>query len=87
MSELSKLPNIGKEVERQLEAVGINTCKQLKVTGAYGAWLLIQRIDPSACIHRLMALEDAIRGVKKAELPDETKAELKAFYQAHKVRR
>lgn len=85
MSKLRELPNIGKEVERQLEAVGITTHEQLKVTGAYGAWLLIQGIDPSACIHRLMALEGAIRGVKKSELPDETKAELKAFYQAHKI--
>lgn len=87
MSNLSKLPNIGKEIERQLAAVGVTTYEQLKVTGAYGAWLLIQSIDPSACIHRLMALEGAIRGVKKSELPVESKEELKAFYQAHKVTR
>ena len=45
--------------------VGINSADELKKTGAKAAWLKIQEIDESACIHRLMALEGAIRGVKK----------------------
>ncbi len=85
MGELSKLPNIGPEVERQLCAVGITTYGELKAAGTYSAWLRIQSMDPSACIHRLMALEGAIRGLKKSELPQEIKAELKAFYVAHKL--
>lgn len=36
------------------------------------------------CIHRLMALEGAILGVKKTMLSDEVKADLKEFYQQHK---
>lgn len=85
MGELSKLPNIGPEIERQLRATGITTYDELNTAGAYNAWLRIQSMDPSACIHRLMALEGAIRGIKKADLPLETKAELKAFYTAHKL--
>lgn len=85
MGQLSKLPNIGSEIERQLCAVGITTYDELKAAGAYSAWLRIQSMDPSACIHRLMALEGAIRGVKKSELPSEIKAELKAFYMSHKL--
>ena len=54
MGELSKLPNIGKEV------------------------------DSSACIHRLLALEGALQGVKKTMLPEEKKKELKEFYDWHK---
>ena len=84
MGELSKLPNIGKEVERQLNEVGIVTGEQLKSAGAEEAWLRIQSMDPSACIHRLLALEGAIRGVKKTLLPEERRAELKAFYNRHK---
>lgn len=84
MSTLSKLPNIGKVVEKQLNQVGILTEEDLKSVGAKNAWLKIQEIDPSACIHRLLALEGAIRGVKKAELPDEVKADLKEFYTWHK---
>lgn len=84
MGELSKLPNIGKEVERQLQEVGITTFEELKNEGAEGAWLKIQGMDPSACIHRLLALEGALEGVPKTMLSQETKAELKAFYNSHK---
>lgn len=85
MIGLSDLPNIGPEVERQLNAVGITNEAELRALGAKDAWLRIQTIDPSACIHRLLALEGAIRGIKKAQLPPEVKADLKAFYQAHKL--
>ena len=73
MGELSKLPNIGKVVE-----------SQLKDYGAEKVWLKIQSIDESACIHRLMALEGAILGIKKSELPQFRKDELKEFYKKHK---
>lgn len=84
MGELSKLPNIGKTVEDQLIQVGITTVDELKQAGARSAWLKIQEIDESACIHRLLALEGAIEGVKKTMLSDEVKADLKEFYRLHK---
>jgi len=84
MGELSRLPNIGKTVEEQLNAVGIHTAEELRRIGAEAAWLRIQGMDPSACIHRLLALEGAIRGVKKTELPPERRTELKAFYENRK---
>lgn len=84
MGELSKLPNIGKVVEEQLIQVGIDSVDKLKQIGAKEAWLKIQQIDESACIHRLMALEGAIEGVKKTMLPDEVKNNLKEFYQWNK---
>jgi DNA transformation protein len=80
MGELSELPNIGMEVEHQLNEVGIKTCAALKEDGSRNAWLKIKSIDPSACIHRLHALEGAIQGIKKTNLPKETKYALKAFY-------
>ena len=84
MGELSKLPNIGKTVEEQLLQVGICSVDDLMKIGAKAAWLKIQEIDESACIHRLMDLEGAIQGVKKTMLSDEVKADLKEFYQFHK---
>ena len=84
MSELSRLPNIGKIVEEQLNQIGIITAAELKEVGSKAAWLKIQQIDESACIHRLMALEGAIQGVKKTMLSEEVKADLKQFYQEHK---
>lgn len=74
MGELAKLPNIGKIVEEQLNQVGIKTLKQLKEIWSKQAWLYIKAIDKSACINRLYALEGAIQGVKKSELPEEKKA-------------
>lgn len=84
MGELSKLPNIGKTVENQLLQVGISSADELAKVGSKAAWLKIQEIDESACIHRLLALEGAIQGVKKTMLSDEVKADLKEFYQQHK---
>lgn len=84
MRKLSELPNIGNEVERQLNAVGITTFDELKALGAEQAWLKIQETDDSACIHRLLALEGAIQGMKKTLLPEERKTELKEFYNWHK---
>lgn len=86
MGELLKFPNIGKEVESQLNKVGIFTFDELKDIGAEQAWLKIQEIDTSACIHRLLALEGAIQGIKKTLLPQERKAELKDFYNWHKCK-
>ena len=67
MGELSKLPNIGPKVEEQLHEVGITTYEQLKEMGSQQAWLKIKAIDDSACMHRLLALEGAIQGIRKSD--------------------
>lgn len=85
MGQLANLPNIGKVVEEQLNKVGIETVEQLVQTGAENAWLKIQATDSSACIHRLLALEGAVRGIKKTDIPAERKAELKEFYNSHRL--
>ncbi|BAH07089.1 hypothetical protein CKR_2038 [Clostridium kluyveri NBRC 12016] len=40
-----------------MNEVGIFTYDELKDIGAEQAWLKIQEIDASACIHRLLALD------------------------------
>lgn len=42
MGELSKLPNIGDAVERQLNEVGIETVEQFKKIGSKQAWLKVR---------------------------------------------
>lgn len=84
MGELSQLPNIGEIVEEQLNQVGIMTYEQLKEIGSEKAWLKIKAIDESACIHRLYALEGAIQGIRKTELAEDKKKELKEFYEYFK---
>ena len=84
MGELSQLPNIGKELERQLCEVGIKTATELQEIGSEQAWLRILAYDPSACLHRLRALEGAIRGIPKSALPEDENQRLKDFFTAVK---
>lgn len=80
MGQLQSLPNIGKVLEQQLEAVGIGTVDELRALGSQEAWLKIRAIDQSACYNRLCALEGAIRGIRWHDLPDDVKQALKTFY-------
>ena len=84
MGELTTLPNIGKEMERQLKEVGIETIEQLKREGSKEAWSRIMEIDESACMNRLCGLEGAIQGIRWHDLSPEIKADLKAFYVSKK---
>ena len=81
MGELSKLPNIGKRVEEQLNLIGIYSLEDLKQIGSKEAWLKIREIDKSACINRLYALEGAIEGIRWHNLSEEKKLMLKEFYE------
>lgn len=85
MGSLHNLPNIGDVVEKQLHEAGIHTLEELKATGSKQAWLNIQKNDPSACIHRLYSLEAAVRNIKKKDLPQDIKEDLKEFYCTHKL--
>ena len=80
MGELSKLPNIGKVLEKQLNDVGINTVDDLINLGSKEAWLKIKEIDDSACLNRLMALEGAIQNLRWHNLSEEDKENLRNFY-------
>jgi DNA transformation protein len=79
MGELSKLPNIGKVLEGQLNDVGIETVDDLIDIGSKEAWLRIKEMDDSACVNRLMALEGAIQNIRWHDLSDEDKKNLKDF--------
>lgn len=80
MGELSKLLNIGKVLEEQLNEVGINTVDVLIDIGSKEAWLKIKEIDDSVCINRLMALEGAIQNIRWHDLYEVDKNNLKEFY-------
>ena len=80
MGELSKLPNIGKVLEKQLNEVGINTADELIDIGSKEAWLKIKEIDESACINRLMVLEGAIQNIHWHNLSETDEKNLKDFY-------
>ena len=81
MERLTDLPNIGPVLAANLERIGVTTPEQLRALSAETAFLRIRaQVDPTACLHQLEALAGAEAGVKKKELPERRKAELKAFF-------
>lgn len=83
--KLTDLPNIGPVLAGNLKAVGLDTPEALKNVGAEEAWLRVRlNVDSGACFHQLQALAGAVAGIPKKELSPERKAELKAFFSAHK---
>ncbi|HBI91476.1 MAG TPA: competence protein TfoX [Terrisporobacter glycolicus] len=81
MGELSKLPNIGKVLEKQLNEVEINSIENLRGIGSKKAWIKIKNLDESACLNRLCALEGAIRNIRWHDLDESIKKDLKEFKQ------
>lgn len=79
MTELTSLPNIGKELAKILQQVGIKSGEELKQVGSENAFIRIKTIDPSACINKLCALEGAVQGIRWHNLSMERKQELKEF--------
>jgi DNA transformation protein len=82
MGELTKLPNVGKVLEKNLNEIGIYTEKQLREIGSREAFIRIRMIDPGACLHMLYGLQGAIDGIRDSLLPESTKSDLKAFYRS-----
>lgn len=80
MCKLSALPNIGKVIEKQLNAIGIYTPEELINTGSKDAFLRIKLLDNTACLHMLYALQGAIEGIRYTQLSQSTKEDLKQFF-------
>lgn len=84
IGELSKLPNIGKVLEGQLNEIGIKTVQDLEECGSHEAWLAIKENDSSACYNRLCGIKRVIRRIRWHDLSDKDKKSLKDFYSLHK---
>lgn len=78
--KLTDLPNIGTELAKKLELVGIDNPGQLKSIGSKDAFIRLKTIDSSACINMLYALEGAVREIRWHGLSKEVKQELLEFY-------
>jgi DNA transformation protein and related proteins len=79
-NDLLEQINIGKDTAAKLQRVGIDTFQKLKSTGSKQAFLMLQTLDPGACINLLYALEGAIEGIKDTKLSATKKIELKEFF-------
>ena len=82
MEQLTDLPNIGAVLAQRLCEVEIDTPEKLRETGVREAVLRLREKDPGACLHELSALQGAVLGVRKQDLPAQVKAGLRAFFRS-----
>lgn len=86
MNKLSDMPNIGKTLEKLLIEAGIDSEEKLKKLGSKEAYLSIRKIDETACLSKLCALEGAIQGIRWHNLSEATKKDLKIFFDGVKTK-
>ncbi|MBD5482100.1 MAG: TfoX/Sxy family protein [Lachnospiraceae bacterium] len=79
MSELTSLRNIGKEMEKKLTSVGIDSAEKLIESGSKQAFIKLKEAYPSVCLVHLYTLEGAITDVEFNSLSEDKKKELKEF--------
>lgn len=80
MGSLSKLPNVGKVLEKNLNNIGVYTQEQLVKKGSKDAFIRIRLIDNGACLHMLYGIQGAIEGIRDTQLAESTKQDLKKFF-------
>ncbi|MDE7017717.1 MAG: TfoX/Sxy family protein [Lachnospiraceae bacterium] len=79
MPALASMMNIGKEMEKKLISVGIESSEQLIEIGAKDAFLKLKQKYPNVCLVHLYALEGAIHDAEYNRLSEDKKKELKEF--------
>ncbi|MDE6698438.1 MAG: TfoX/Sxy family protein [Lachnospiraceae bacterium] len=79
MPELTSMKNIGKEMEKKLTSVGIDTSEKLIKLGAKQAFLKLKQTYPEVCLVHLYTLEGAISNTEFNCLSEDKKKELKEF--------
>ena len=82
--KLSDLPCIGKELERQLNSVGITEPDELFENGTEKAFLRLLEKYPDSCMHKLLAIEGAVSAMPKKAIPESKRAELRRFFNSLK---
>ena len=79
MSELTSMMNIGKEIEKKLISVGIDSSEKLIEVGAKQAFMRLKERYPGVCLVHLYTIEGAIHNIEFNCLSEDKKKELKEF--------
>ena len=79
MAELTSMMNIGKEMEKKLTSVGIDSPGKLMEAGAKKAFIRLKQTYPNVCLVHLYTLEGAIHDIEFNRLSENTKKELNEF--------
>ena len=80
MTELNKMKYIVNDMMRKLQTIGIKSAEEFKFTGSKEAFFQLKQRFPEVCLVHLYTLEGAITDTNFNELPEETKKDLKAFF-------
>ncbi len=79
MSDFKAMMNIGREIERKLVSVGIDSPEKLIELGSKQAFAKLKETYPNVCLVHLYTLEGAICNTEYNRLSEDKKKELKAF--------
>lgn len=77
--ELTSMKNIGAEMKKKLNHIGIHRAEELTQLGSKEAFFRIKTAYPEVCLVHLYTLQGAIDDLEYHLLPAEMKRELKAF--------
>jgi DNA transformation protein len=77
--ELTTLKNIGAEMKRKLNAIGVNSAEELSELGGKEAFLRLKTVFPEICLVHLYTLQGAIHNTDFNMLTQEVKDDLKSF--------
>jgi DNA transformation protein len=77
--ELTAMKNIGAEMKKKLNAVGINSAEELSELGSKETFLRLKAVYPGVCLVHLYTLQGAIANTDFNKLPQGVKNDLKAF--------
>lgn len=73
MTDLTTMPNIGKEMANKLKSVEIDTAEKLVALGSKEAFFRLKMKYPQVCLVHLYTLEGAIQNTEFHCLSEETK--------------
>ena len=76
---LRQMKNIGTEMEKKLHAVGVTSAEELTALGSKDVFFRMKLAYPEICLVHLYTLQGAIDNLAYHMLPEDTKADLKAF--------
>ena len=79
MSDLTSMINIGNEMAKKLNTIGIDSSEKLIELGAKQAFVKLKQTYPQVCLVHLYALEGAILNTEFNNLSEAKKKELKEF--------
>ncbi|MDR1533397.1 MAG: TfoX/Sxy family protein [Clostridiales bacterium] len=77
--ELTAMKNIGAEMKRKLNAIGINSAEELSALGGKETFFRLKALYPEVCLVHLYTLQGAIDNIDFNMLPQDVKTDLKSF--------